>query len=80
MINDKYGNSTYDRYRVVKWLYKQKQIVQGEGWIGDNVFGNIPRDIIEAQQLRTSSLNMRYGAYNLWNNFIELGTYNINSL
>jgi hypothetical protein len=72
MINNKYGNSTYDRYRVVKWLHKQNQIVQGEGGIGDNVFGNMPGAIIEAQQLRTSILNMRHGSYNRWNSF----TYN----
>jgi len=70
MINSKYGSSTYDRYRVTKWLHKQNQIVQGEGGIGDNVFGTMPGAILEAQQLRTSNLNMRHGSYNLWNSFI----------
>lgn len=70
MINSKYGSSTYDRYRVISWLNKQNQIVQGEGGIGDNVFGNMPGAILEAQQLRTSNLNMRHGSYNLWNDFI----------
>ena len=70
MINSRYGISTYDRYRVITWLHKQNQIVQGEGGIGDNVFGNMPGAILEAQQLRTSNLNMRHGSYNLWNSFI----------
>lgn len=70
MINNRYGNSTYDRYRVITWLNKQNQIVQGEGGIGDNVFGNMPGAILEAQQLRTSNLNMRHGRYNQWNSFI----------
>ena len=70
MINSRYGSSTYDRYRVAKWLHKQNQIVQGEGGIGDNVFGNMPGAILEAQQLRTSNLNMRHGRYNQWNSFI----------
>lgn len=70
MINSKYGNSTYDRYKVITWIHKQNQIVQGEGGIGDNVFGNMPGAILEAQQLRTSNLNMRHGRYNQWNSFI----------
>ena len=70
MIESKYGNSTYDRYRVTKWIHKQNQFVQGEGGIGDNVFGNMPGAIIEAQELRTSNLNMRHGSYNRWNSFI----------
>ena len=69
MINSRYGSSTYDRYKVITWLYKQNQIVQGEGGIGDNVFGNMPGAILEAQQLRTSNLNMRHGNYNRWNSF-----------
>lgn len=70
MINSRYGGSTYDRYRVITWLNKQNQIVQGEGGIGDNVFGTMPGAILEAQQLRTSNLNMRHGHYNRWNSFI----------
>lgn len=70
MINRKYGNSTYDRYKVIDWISKQNQIFQGEGGIGDNVFGNMPGAIIEAQQLRTTALNMRHGRYNRWNDFI----------
>jgi hypothetical protein len=60
----------YDRYKIITWIHKQNQIVQGEGGIGDNVFGNMPGAILEAQQLRTSNLNMRHGSYNLWKNFI----------
>jgi hypothetical protein len=70
MINSKYGNSKYDRYKVITWIHKQNQFVQGEGGIGDNVFGTMPGAIIEAQQLRTSNLNMRHGAYSLWKDFI----------
>jgi len=70
MINNKYGNSKYDRYRVIAWFNKQNQILQGEGGIGDNVFGNMPGAILEAQQLRTCALNMRHGRYNRWNSFI----------
>jgi len=62
--------STYDRYKVIKWFNKQNQIYQGEGGIGNNVFGTMPGAILEAQQLRTSTLNMRHGKYNRWNSFI----------
>jgi len=70
MLNSRYGSSTYDRYRVITMINKQNQIYQGEGGIGNNVFGNMPGAIIEAQQLRTSNLNMRHGGYNRWNSFI----------
>lgn len=70
MINSRYGSSNYDRYKVSKWLNKQNQIYQGEGGIGNNVFGSMPGAIIEAQQLRTTALNMRHGRYSLWNDFI----------
>lgn len=70
MIDRRYGNSIYDRYRVITWINKQNQIVQGEGGIGDNIFGNMPGAIIEAWQLRTTALNLRHGRYNRWNNFI----------
>ncbi|SDE80365.1 protein of unknown function [Pricia antarctica] len=70
MIESRYGSSAYDRYKVVKWFNKQNQILQGEGGIGDNVFGNMPGAIMEANQLRTTALNMRHGRYNQWNDFI----------
>jgi len=70
MIDNRYGGSTYDRYKVVTWLNKQNQIVQGEGGIGNNVFGNMPGAILEAQQIRTSNLNMRHGRYDRWNSFV----------
>ena len=70
MINSRYGISTYDRYKVLTWLNKQNQIVQGEGGIGDNVFGNMTGAILEAQQIRTSNLNMRHGRYDRWNSFV----------
>jgi hypothetical protein len=70
MIDERYGNSTYDRYRVLTWIHKQNQIFQGEGGIGDNVFGNMPGALIEAGQLRTTAINMRHGRYHRWNSFI----------
>ncbi len=60
----------YDRYKTIAWIGKQNQVVQGEGGIGNNVFGNMPGAIIEAQQLRTTALNMRHGSYNLWKDFV----------
>ncbi len=63
-------STEYDRYKIITWINKQNQIVQGEGGIGDNVFGTMPGAILEAQQLRTSNLNMRHGSYNRWNSFI----------
>jgi len=70
MINSRYGTSSYDRYKVITWINRQNQICQGEGGIGNNVFGTMPGAIIEAQQLRTTALNMRHGRYSLWNEFI----------
>ncbi|MCF7804358.1 MAG: DUF4832 domain-containing protein [Candidatus Marinimicrobia bacterium] len=70
MIDERYGGSTYDRYRVITWIHKQNQIVQGEGGIGDNVFGTMPGALIEARELRTTALNMRHGRYNRWNSFM----------
>lgn len=70
MINSRYGNSIYDRYKVLTWFHRQNQIFQGEGGIGDNVIGTMPGAIIEAAQLRTTALNMRHGRYDRWNNFI----------
>ncbi len=70
MILARYGNSAYDRYKVIEWFHKQNQIFQGEGGIGNNVFGTMPGAIIEAQQLRTTALNMRHGRYFHWNDFI----------
>lgn len=60
----------YNRYTTIAWIHRQNQITQGEGGIGNNVFGNMPGAILEAQQLRTSNLNMRHGNYSLWSNFI----------
>lgn len=70
MINGRYGNSAYDRYKVITWLHKQNQIFQGEGGIGNNVFGTMPGALIEAQQLRITALNLRHGRYDRWNEFI----------
>ena len=62
--------SGFDRYTLLTWVYKQNNIFQGEGGIGNNLFGNMPGAIIEAQQLRTTALNMRHGNYQRWNTFI----------
>ena len=62
--------SGYDRYKTISWIHKQNQVVQGEGGIGNNIFGNMPGAILEAQQLRTSNLNIRHGNYSLWSSFI----------
>lgn len=70
MINNKYGDCTYDRYKVITWINKQNQIFQGEGGIGDNLFGNMPGAILEAHQLRITALNMRHGRYDRWSNFV----------
>jgi hypothetical protein len=70
MIGNVYGESQYDRYKVVAWFHKQNQILQGEGGIGANVFGTMPGAIIEAQQLRTTALNMRHGRYSRWAEFV----------
>ena len=70
MIGRKYGDSSYDRYKVITWLHKQNTMLQGEGGIGDNVFGNMPGAIIEAQELRTTLLNMRHGRYSRWKDFV----------
>lgn len=70
MINARYGDSSYDRYKVITWIGKQNRIFQGEGGIGDNVFGTMPGAIIEAWDLRITALNMRHGRYDRWNGFI----------
>jgi hypothetical protein len=69
MIRRKYGNSEYNRYKVVTWFHKQNQILQGEGGIGADPFGTMPGAIIEAQELRTTALNMRHGRYSRWAEF-----------
>ena len=60
----------YDRFRFLTWLHDGNTILQGEGGIGDNAFGNMPGAIIEAQEFRTTVLNMRHGNYSRWSNFI----------
>ena len=60
----------YDRYKLTTWINKQNSILQGEGGIGSNVFGTFPGAILEAQQLRTTALNMRHGNYKRWSDFI----------
>ena len=59
-----------DRYRFLTWLYNRNTVTQVEGGIGDNIFGNMPGAIIEAQQFRTTAANMRHGNYSRWSNFI----------
>jgi len=60
----------YDRFRFLTWLYNRNTILQVEGGVGDNAFGNMPGAIIEAHEFRTTALNMRHGNYSWWSNFI----------
>ncbi len=60
----------YDRFRFLTWLYNRNTILQVEGGVGDNAFGNMPGAIIEAHEFRTTALNMRHGNYSRWSNFI----------
>jgi len=60
----------YDRFRFLTWLYNRNTILQVEGGVGNNAFGNMPGAIIEAQEFRTTALNMRHGNYSRWSNFI----------
>ena len=60
----------YDRYRIIKWINKQNNFLQGEGGIRDCVFARMPGAIIEAGQLRTTALNIRHGDYSLWAKFL----------
>ena len=59
-----------DRYRFLDWFHNRNTIIQVEGGIGDNIYGNMPGAIIEAQQFRTTIANMRHGNYSRWGNFI----------
>ena len=70
LTNSGLDAGTFDRYRALTWIYKQNTMTQVEGGIGDNVHGNMPGAIIEAQQFRTTAANMRHGNYSRWSNFI----------
>ncbi len=59
-----------DRFRFLTWLHDRNTILQAEGGVGDNAFGKMPGAIIEAQQFRTTALNMRHGNYSRWSKFI----------
>lgn len=70
-----YGNSgrfhgAFDRFRFLSWLSKANTMLQVEGGVGDNPFGNMPGAIIEAHEFRTTALNMRHGRYDRWKEFI----------
>ncbi|MEO5893225.1 MAG: DUF4832 domain-containing protein [Ferruginibacter sp.] len=60
----------YDRFTFLNWIHNGNTILQGEGGIGNNAFGNMPGAIIEAHGFRTTVLNMRHGNYSRWSNFI----------
>jgi hypothetical protein len=60
----------HDRFRFLTFIHNQNTILQVEGGVGDNAFGNMPGAIIEAHEFRTTALNMRHGRYNRWNDFI----------
>jgi hypothetical protein len=70
LTNSGVAPGIFDRYRVHTWLFNQNTMTQGEGGISDNTLGNMPGAILEAQQLRTTALNMRHGNYQRWNSFI----------
>ena len=70
LTNSGLAAGTFDRYRALTWIYNQNTMTQVEGGIGNNVHGNMPGAIIEAQLFRTTALNMRHGNYSRWSNFI----------
>ncbi len=59
-----------DRFRFLTWLHNRNTILQVEGGVGNNAFGNMPGAIIEAHEFRTTVMNMRHGNYSRWSNFI----------
>ncbi|MCL1809798.1 MAG: DUF4832 domain-containing protein [Clostridiales bacterium] len=70
-LNETGGSSgTYNRYRNLAVIKNQNTIYQGEGGIGNNVYGTLPGAIIEAFEFRTTVLNMRHGAYQRWNDVV----------
>ncbi len=60
----------YDRFRFLSWLSNGNTILQVEGGVGNNEFGNMPGAIVEAVEFRTTALNMRHGNYSRWSKFI----------
>ncbi|MCL2501328.1 MAG: DUF4832 domain-containing protein [Defluviitaleaceae bacterium] len=60
---DDYG---YDRARILTWIHKQNNFVQGEGGLNENEYSRMPNAIAEACRLRTTALNMRHGKYTTW--------------
>ncbi|MCL1983746.1 MAG: DUF4832 domain-containing protein [Clostridiales bacterium] len=64
------SSGTFNRYRNLTVIKNQNTIYQGEGGIGNNVYGTLPGAIIEAFDFRTTVLNMRHGAYQRWNDVV----------
>ena len=60
------GDSGYNRYRIISWIYRQNNFLQGEGGLNENPFSTPPGAITEATRLRTTALNMRHGNYTTW--------------
>ncbi|MCL2604079.1 MAG: DUF4832 domain-containing protein [Defluviitaleaceae bacterium] len=60
----------YDRARILTWIHKQNNFVQGEGGLQENEFSRMPNAIVEACRLRTTALNMRHGKYTTWSGFV----------
>jgi hypothetical protein len=60
----------FNRYKIINWIKRQNNFVQGEGGLRKNAFSVMPAAIVEAVQLRTTALNMRHGMYNTWNDFV----------
>ncbi|WP_188751433.1 DUF4832 domain-containing protein, partial [Parapedobacter defluvii] len=69
LTNSGLDAGTFDRYKALTWIHNQNTMTQVEGGIGDNVHGNMPGAILEAQLFRTTAANMRHGNYSRWSNF-----------
>ncbi|MCL2365255.1 MAG: DUF4832 domain-containing protein [Defluviitaleaceae bacterium] len=59
----------YDRDRILTWIHKQNNFLQGEGGLQPNEYSIMPNAIAEARRLRTTALNMRHGMYPTWQKF-----------
>jgi hypothetical protein len=60
----------FNRKRILTWIHKQNNFVQGEGGLRENEFSRMPYAIAEAIRLRTTALNMRHGMYTTWSDFV----------
>jgi len=70
MLCQKMDDNGFNRYKILEWINKQNNFMQGEGGLYSNVFSCFPGALIEAVKLRTTALNMRHGLYTTWSDFI----------